>query len=95
MAKRGTAGKRTPPKAPARQPAPEDDDLALAEELLRLARQDQPVIEAEWDKFMKSLGIDPKKKPIGAKKLREMALREGINPEGNEFSRAIIEMREE
>jgi DNA/RNA-binding domain of Phe-tRNA-synthetase-like protein len=96
MAKRRTVGKRQPRKAVTRQPEPVDDDLALADELIRIAREDQPVIEAEWDKFMKGLGIDTKKKPIGAKRLRERILKRGlIKPESNEFSRGIIEMREE
>jgi len=34
-------------------------------------------------------------KPIGARKLRQMALQEGINPNDNDFSRGIIAMREE
>jgi len=33
--------------------------------------------------------------PIGAEKLQEMSLKEGINPADNSFSRGIIEMREE
>jgi hypothetical protein len=75
-----------------------DDDIALAEELIRQARKDQPVIEAEWKKFIELLrqqGIPIPDKPIGAKKLRAMAIREGLDPEGTEFSRGIIEMREE
>ena len=43
---------------------------------------------------MKQLGLLGRK-PIGAKKLYEMAIREGLDPEGTEFSRGIIEMREE
>jgi hypothetical protein len=93
MAKRRTAGKPRPRKPAARQPEPVDDDLALADELIRIARADQPAIDAEWKKFMKRLGI--RGKPITAKELYEMGLREGLDPEGNEFSRGIIEMREE
>lgn len=33
--------------------------------------------------------------PIGPAKLREMMLADGVNPEDNEFSRGIIETREE
>jgi hypothetical protein len=98
MAARRTPGKQRPRKTATRQPEPVDDDLALADELLRLAREDQAVIEAEWKKFRRFLrqrGIRLPAKPIGAKKLREMAIREGLNPESNEFSRGIIEMREE
>ena len=34
-------------------------------------------------------------KPIGAKKLQEMLLKRGFDPTSNEFSRGIIDMREE
>jgi hypothetical protein len=60
---------------------------------LRVARKEQVGLVAEWDKVMKQLGISCK--PIGAKKLREMMLKRGFNPESNEFSRGIVEMREE
>ena len=33
--------------------------------------------------------------PVGPEKLREMMLADGVNPEDNQFSRGIIEMREE
>ena len=56
-----------------------------------------PGVEADfvagWKEFMKTLGI--RVKPIGAKKLRERLLKEGIDAESNEFSRGIIAMREE
>jgi uncharacterized tellurite resistance protein B-like protein len=98
MATRRTVGKQRPGKAAARQPEPVDDDLALAEELLSIARKDQAVIDAEWKKFRRFLsqrGIRLPGKAIGAKKLREMAVREGLDPESTEFSRGIIDMREE
>jgi len=94
-----TGRKRETPKR-GKKPAPrlsqaEADDLALAEELLRPpSPEEQAAIVRESKKFLKALGLEGRK-PIGAKKLYEMALREGINPEGNEFSRGIIEMREE
>jgi len=48
----------------------------------------------EWfEEWLKQLGIN--NVPIGAEKLQEMALEEGIRPEDNSFSRGIIEMREE
>ena len=34
-------------------------------------------------------------KPIGAKKLREMLLKRGFDPNSNEFSQGIVAMREE
>jgi hypothetical protein len=93
-----TGRKREKPRG-RKQPAPqlseaEAEDLALAEELLRDSRKEHAAVVRESKKFLKSLGLEGIK-PIGAKKLREMALREGINPEGNEFSREIIRMREE
>jgi len=94
-----------PSKKPQRRkkPAPlsqdEADDLALAEELLRPPPpEEQAMIEAELKKFHKALrkiGIRLPAKPIGAKKLRERMIREGLDPNSNEFSRGIIEMREE
>jgi hypothetical protein len=93
MATRRNVGKQRPAKPAARRRQPADDDLALAEEILRTSRAEHAAIVAESKKFLKQLGITCK--PIGAKKLREMAIREGLDPEGTEFSRGIIEMREE
>jgi hypothetical protein len=93
MATRRKVSKPRHGKPAARGAEPVDDDLALAEELIREARESQADINAEWEEFMKQLGI--RGKPIGAKKLREMAIREGLDPDGTEFSRGIIEMREE
>ena len=48
----------------------------------------------KWlDEWFKQMGIDVQ--PIGAEKLQEMMLKEGIHPEDNVASRGIIEMREE
>jgi hypothetical protein len=94
---RKVAGKR-PQKPTNRRPAPADDDLDLAKELMREARQSQPVIDAEWKKFREFLegqGIPLPAKPIGAKKLRESLLKKGFDPNSNEFSQGIIAMREE
>ena len=90
---------RKPEKLRRRKPAPrmskaEAEDLALAEELLRASREEQAAVVAESKKFLKALGLEGKK-PIGAKKLRERMLQEGFDPESNEFSRGIVEMREE
>ena len=79
---------------PAKRRQPVDEDLALAEELLRVSRKEQAAFVAGWDKFMKQLGIRGVK-PIGAKKLRERLLKKGFDPESNEFSQGIIAMREE
>ena len=50
-------------------------------------------IKAIWARALEQMGI--RGEPIGAKKLREMMLAEGIKPEDNILSRGIIEMREE
>jgi aminopeptidase N len=48
----------------------------------------------EWfDEWLKQLGIN--NVSIGAEKLQEMALEEGIRPEDNLLSSKIIRMREE
>jgi hypothetical protein len=72
----------------------EGEDIALAEELLRNSRKEQAAVVQVSKEFLKSLGLEGLK-PIGAKKLRERMIQEGFDPEGNEFSRSIIEMREE
>ena len=66
---------------------------ALGEQLLREAREGQAEFVAGWKEFMEQLGIQGQ--PIGARQLRDLLLREGINPDNNEFSRDIIAMREE
>jgi hypothetical protein len=71
----------------------EREDLELAEELLRVSKEEEADFIAGWKKFMKQLGI--KGKPIGAKKLRERMIKEGFDPESTEFSQGIIAMREE
>jgi hypothetical protein len=97
MATRSNPKKQKRGKRPPRQTEPmsdaEREDLELAEELLRVSKEEEADFIAGWKKFMKQLGI--KGKPIGAKKLQEMALKEGLDPNDNQFSRGIIEMREE
>jgi len=83
--------RRRKPAAP--RPEPRDDDEALGEELLRASRKEHAAFLAGWKGFLKHLGI--RAKPISAEKLREMAIREGIDPEGKQFSQGIIAMREE
>jgi hypothetical protein len=61
--------------------------------LLREASLNQDRIAAAWAAAMEEMGISGE--PVGAEKLREMMIAEGVNPESNEFSRGIIEMREE
>ena len=61
--------------------------------LLREASLYQAEIATGWAKAMEQMGI--KGEPIGAEKVQEMIAACGIKPEDNEFSRGIIEMREE
>ncbi len=44
-------------------------------------------------RVMREMGIEPRKL-IGARKLQQLMIDQGINPEDNEFSRGIIAMRE-
>jgi hypothetical protein len=95
MATKRKSGKRERKHSdnPPSQADSEAEDIALAEEILRVGREDQPILAAGFKRFLKQLGI--KGKPIGAKRLREMLIKRGFNPEGNEFSQGIIDMREE
>lgn len=61
--------------------------------LLREARMSQAQLTAGWLRALEQMGI--RGEPIPVEKLREMMLADGIRPEDNEFSRGIIEMREE
>jgi DNA-binding transcriptional regulator LsrR (DeoR family) len=61
--------------------------------LLREASLNQDRIAASWAAAMREMGISGE--PVGPEKLREMMLADGVNPEDNQFSRGIIEMREE
>lgn len=54
---------------------------------------EQPQITAAWEKAMEELGISGE--PISAEELQKMFADCGVKPEDNEFSRGIIEMREE
>jgi hypothetical protein len=97
MATRSNPQKKRRGKRPTPQTKPmsdaEREDLELAEEILRVGREDQAVFAAGFKKLLKQLGI--KEKPIGAKKLRERMIKEGFDPESTEFSQGIIDMREE
>jgi hypothetical protein len=59
----------------------------------RKATLNQERLAAGWAAAMREMGISGA--PISAEKLQEMMIAEGVNPEDNEFSRGIIEMREE
>ena len=54
---------------------------------------DQAVISAATERALAAMGIT--EQPIGAEKVQEMIAACGFRPEDNEFSRGIIEMREE
>jgi hypothetical protein len=45
-------------------------------------------------RIRKMLGVE-NVPPVGVERLREMMIADGIDPNGNEFSQGIIEMREE
>jgi len=60
---------------------------------LRVGQEDEAVLAGGFKKFLKQLGI--KGKLIGAKRLQEMLLKRGFNPESNEFSQGIVAMLEE
>ncbi len=82
------------------QPALLSDDPAVQAELreagdrlLREAEAQRAQTVRAWDEAMAAMGISGE--PIGAEQLQQLLIAEGINPEDNEFSRGIIEMREE
>jgi hypothetical protein len=64
-----------------------------AEVMAELAVDKRPLAEG-FRKYLKRIGA-PEKPTITLKALRERMVRNGIRPEDNEFSRAIIEAREE
>jgi predicted DNA-binding antitoxin AbrB/MazE fold protein len=61
--------------------------------LIREAAESHAAVVASSERFLESLGIHGE--PIGVKALREKMIAEGVHPDGNEFSREIIAMREE
>jgi hypothetical protein len=97
MAARSQSGKPPRRKRPAKKAEgmskEEREDLELAEEILRAGREDAAELAAAFTKILRQLGF--KGKPMGAKKLREQLIKRGFDPNSNEFSRGIIEMREE
>jgi hypothetical protein len=97
MAARSQSGKpprrKRPGKKTERLSKEEREDLELAEELLRVSKEEEAGFIAGWRRFMKQLGI--KEEPMHPKKAREMLITRGFDSNGNEFSQGIIAMREE
>ncbi len=61
-------------------------------EMMRRAKLSAPAVAAAWERVAKELGIADVK-PIGAEKLQEMMLAEGVRPEENLLSSEIIRSR--
>lgn len=71
-------------------------DLEAAERGARMrqnAKLNQERLAAAWSAAMREMGIHGE--PIGAENLQKLMIAQGVNPEDNQFSRGIIEMREE
>ncbi len=77
-------------QAPAAHP-PRDEPRGAR--LIREAEQGRAAVVAASEKVLAGLGIQGQ--PIGAKKLRELLIADGIDPNDNAFSRELIAMREE
>jgi len=78
------------------KPAIREIDLEAAERGMRMRRNaslNQDRIAAAAAAAFAEMGITGQ--PIGAEKLQEMMIADGVDPKSNEFSRGIIEMREE
>jgi hypothetical protein len=61
--------------------------------VLRETRRSQAELAAGFARALEAMGIHGE--PIGAENVQKMIAACGVDPEGNEFSRGIIEMREE
>jgi hypothetical protein len=77
-------------------------DVRYLRQILEVWTPGEPLVEdaqaqaeaaAAWERVKEQMGIHGE--PIGAEKLQEIMLAEGIKPEENILSRGIIEMREE
>jgi hypothetical protein len=67
--------------------------IAARVPMLQEALSRQNVLAEGFAAMLRQLGIEGQ--PIGAENLQAMMIAEGIDPNSNEFSRGIIEMREE
>jgi hypothetical protein len=74
-------------------PAVQAELRAAGDRMLRRAEAQHEESVRALDKAMAEMGISGE--PIGAEALQQMMIADGINPADNEFSRGIIEMREE
>jgi hypothetical protein len=79
---------------PAQTPATGRRDPLKGHPLFRQSITDPKELAEHAARVDRMLGIEHLK-PVGAEKLQEMMLADGIDPNANEFSRGIIEMREE
>jgi len=75
------------------EPSLDETPAERAARMIRESKRSQAQLSAGWAKAMEQMGI--RGEPIGAEKLQQMLLAEGIKPEDNILSRGIIEMREE
>jgi hypothetical protein len=71
----------------------EETPVERGARLLREAKANQAALSAGIAKAFAEMGISGE--PIGAEKVQEMIAACGFKPEDKEFSRGIIEMREE
>jgi hypothetical protein len=73
---------------------PDPNDPLKNHPLFRQSITDPKELAEHEARVLKALGIEHLK-PVGAQKVREMMIADGIDPNDNEFSRGIIEMRED
>jgi hypothetical protein len=93
MPTRRKIGKKKPAKRPAKRREPRDELDILADELFREAKRERNDVDPTWEKYMQE--VRKRVKPMSIQELREMMIKDGVDPANNEFSRAVIEMREE
>lgn len=70
-------------------------DGSVVQWLEAIRRENAATPQALHDAVRRALGIPGDLEPVGAKKLREMMIADGIRPEDCLTSRDIIRMREE
>ena len=93
MATKRKPAKKKPAKRPAKRREPRTEDDILADELFRESKRERDYLDPAWDKYIQE--IRKRIKPMSIQELREMMIKDGVDPAKNEFSRGIIEMREE